>query len=120
MIRSLPALLAEHSVESHHVLESHEDATDVACALRAQTQPGARVLLAQRPQRSVWIRVLALLRANQAKPDLVEALAAGLLAAGFEAPRLLAEAPDLVAVSARVPAHPDPLDEVFLHAARNL
>jgi len=116
----LPALLAEHPIESHHVLASHEDAQHVARALRTQAQPGAGVLLAHRPQRSVWTRVLAFLRANQAKPDVVEALAAGLLAAGFEAPRLLVEAPDLVAVSARVPAHRDPLDEVFLQDARNL
>ena len=109
---SLDTLLAQHAIVAHHVLESAEQAAEHALALRMKAAAGERVLLALRPRRSPWTRVAALWTKSK-EPDAVEALAAALLCAGFDAPTLAAEHADWIAVFARAPSREDPLDDVF-------
>lgn len=117
---SLEALLQTCAIAAHHVLEADEDAQHVARELRKRVSPGQRVLLAQRPQRSPWARLKALLDKSEPDADLIEVLAGSLLMAGFEAPALAADTPALVAVWAHMPSRSDPLDQVFSNESRNL
>jgi len=110
---SLEGLQHEHRIALHAWVTRREDALVVAKELRAGATPGVRVVLAQRPSSSAWLRVKGLLGAKEAELSTADVLALALLCAGLEAPTVLADGAELVAVAAQVPSRADPLDDVF-------
>jgi len=110
---SLEALQHEHRIALHAWVTRREDALGAAKTLRAGATPGIRLVLAQRPSNSAWLRVKGLLGAKEAELSTADVLAHALLCAGLEAPTVLADSAELVAVAAVVPSRPDPLDDVF-------
>jgi len=111
---SLEVLLQEHHIERHVWVATPDEALAAARQLRRETSPGARLLLAQRPARSTWERLRRILVADELELSTADVFARSLLCAGLEAPTVLANGPELVAVSGQVPALVDPLDDAFV------
>ncbi len=110
---SIEALLHEHRIAVHAWVAQREDALAVAKKLRLGAQPCSRLLLVQRRPHSPWLRVKGLLGTKDSELSMADALARAVLGAGLEAPTVLADGSEFVAVAAQVPARPDPLDDVF-------